>query len=104
MLIITTVGKESFKYRFSEVIFLNPIIQFFGKISFQLFWIHQLVIRYVTTLFSLAGVVNQRVLMYSVALVMAIGCTVLYRVIAHKIKGKIQSEIHQSKKGGISNE
>lgn len=84
--IIALTGREVFSFRFSFTLFNNRFIQFFGRISFELFLIHQLVIRYVRIIFSLLGIKSEKIFVDCMAIILAVICTVLYRKVFAAIK------------------
>ena len=90
--IIALTGKEVFSFRFSFTLFNNRFIQFFGRISFELFLIHQLVIRYVRIIFSLLGIKNEKIFVDCMAIILAVICTVVYRKVFAAIKKSKKKE------------
>ena len=77
----TALGDEASKI--ISVVFSNRIIQHIGNISFEIFLIHQLVIRYLTIIFDKAFDYHG-VFIYVIALVISIICAQIWRLL---IKG-----------------
>lgn len=70
--------------RIVNIIFKNPILVFIGNISFELFLIHQLVIRYVRGIYGKI-VLEKSFLLYALAIVIAVVVSWCYKLSSKQV-------------------
>ena len=87
ILLIGVLALGNSTQKINKWVFENPMVVFIGNISFELFLLHQLVIRYVETICSKVGL-DRNVAIYVVAIIVAIIISYSWQKIGNQLKNK----------------
>lgn len=83
LIILLYLGKDG--SRMVNIVFKNSILVFIGNISFELFLIHQLVIRYMRSIYNRIGL-GKRLSLYILAIIISVVVSYCYKLISKRVQ------------------